>query len=95
MSLYKKAPSLYLDEIKEWLALYHDQPISTTALHNHLRVLGLTCKITRKVAAERDDAARAAWLYDINTNYMANQVVFLDESSKDGRTLVRKYGRAP
>jgi transposase len=93
--LISETPSLYLDEIREWLAIYYDQPISITALHNHLNVLGLTRKVTRKIAAERDDAARAAWFYDISANYSADQLVFLDESSKDGRTLVRKYGCAP
>jgi transposase len=29
-----ESPSLLLDEIGEWLAIYHDQPISTTALHD-------------------------------------------------------------
>ena len=34
--LLQKDSSLLLDEIVEWLALYHDQPISTTALHDNL-----------------------------------------------------------
>ena len=29
--LIRESPSLFLDEVAEWLALYHDQPISTTA----------------------------------------------------------------
>ena len=40
-----ESPSLFLDEVTEWLALYHDQPISTTALHDNLWDLGLTYKI--------------------------------------------------
>jgi len=36
--------SLLLDEIGEWLAIYHDQPISTIALHDNLKDLGLTYK---------------------------------------------------
>ena len=31
--LLREDPTLLLDEIKEWLALYHDQPASATALH--------------------------------------------------------------
>ena len=34
--LLQEDSSLLLDEIVEWLALYHDQPISTTALHDNL-----------------------------------------------------------
>jgi transposase len=92
--LIRETPTLFLDEIGEWLALYHDQPISTTALHDNLRELGLTHKILRKAAAERDDQARAEWLIHITSNYTARQMVVLDESSKDGRTILRKYGRA-
>jgi hypothetical protein len=92
--LIRGTPTLFLDEIGEWLALYHDQPISTTALHDNLRELGLTYKILRKAAAERDDQARAEWLIHITSNYTARQMVVLDESSKDGRTIFRKYGRA-
>ena len=31
-----------VDVITEWLALYHDQPISTTALYMNLQDLALT-----------------------------------------------------
>jgi hypothetical protein len=45
--------------------------------------------------AERDDQLRAEWMYDFLATYSAEQMVVLDESSKDSRTLIRKYGRAP
>jgi hypothetical protein len=80
--LIHEAPSLFLDEIAEWLAIYHEQPISSTALHDNLHDLELTYKRLRKVAAERDDAYRAAWMYEITSNYTADQIVLLDESSK-------------
>ncbi|KIL62456.1 hypothetical protein M378DRAFT_38929, partial [Amanita muscaria Koide BX008] len=70
----RENPALFLDEVGEWLALYHDQLISTTAFHDHLRELGLTHKILRKAAAERDDAARAEWLIHITSNYTAHQM---------------------
>jgi transposase len=93
--LIAESPSLYLDKIGEWLALYHDQPIPTSTLHDNLKELGLMHKIVWKAAAERDDAARAAWLHDTLSNFTAEQMVFLDESSKDSRTIFCKYGRAP
>lgn len=33
-------------------------------------------------------------MYDILNTYTAEQMVILDESSKDNRTMIRKYGRA-
>jgi len=92
--LITENPSLLLDEIGEWLAIYHDQPISTAALHDNLKDLGLTYKRLKRIAAERDDGYRAEWLHNITANYTANQLVFLDESSKDDRTILRRYGRA-
>ena len=92
--LIQENPELYLVEIRQWLALYHEVQISTTALHDNLRELGLTRKIMRRAAAERDHELRANWMYDILSTYTAEQMVILDESSKDGRTLIRKYGRA-
>ena len=85
---------MYLDEIREWLALYHDCSISVTALHDNLRDLGFTRKVMHRAAAERDDQARQQWLQHVLDTYTADQLVVLDESSKDGRTLIRKYGRA-
>ena len=89
-----ESPSLLLDEIGEWLAIYHDQPISTTALYDNLKDLGLTYKRLKRVAAERDDEYRADWLHNMTSNYTADQLVFLDESSKDDRVILRRYGWA-
>jgi transposase len=47
-----KSPSLLLDKIGEWLAIYHDQPISTTALNDNLKDHGLTYKRLKRIAAE-------------------------------------------
>jgi hypothetical protein len=88
----QETPFLFLDKIGEWLAIYHIQPISTTALHNNLRELGLTYKVMHRVAAEQDDEAQSAWLYDILANYTPDQMVILDELSKDGCMQLRKYG---
>ena len=44
--------SLMLDKIGEWLAVYHDQPISTTALHNNLKDLRLIYKFLYRIAME-------------------------------------------
>ena len=86
---------LYLDEIAEWLLLYHNLPISISALSNNLRNLGLSRKLMQRNAAERDHELRAAWMYDVLATFTAEQFVVLNESSKDGRTLYRRYGRAP
>ena len=55
--LLTDAPFVYLDEIQEWLALYHDCSISVMALHDNLRDLGFTCKVMHHATAECDDQA--------------------------------------
>lgn len=94
-ALIAESPTLFLDEIGEWLAVYHDLPISTSALHQNLKDLGLTVKQMRRYAAERDEEERQQWWADFKAHFTADQIICLDESSKDGRTLYRKYGRAP
>jgi transposase len=91
--LISETPSLFLDEIGEWLALYHDIPISTTALHNTLRDMGFSYKVLKRTAAQRDEEQRSAWRDEVANNLSREQLVFLDESSKDGRTFYRTYGR--
>ena len=93
--LLAESPELYLNEIAEYLTLYHDLPISITALHGNLTELGLTWKIMQRAALERDNTLRAAWLEDTLLRYTADEMVFLNESSKDGHTIFRKYGRSP
>ena len=76
--MINERPSLFLDKISEWLTLYHDQPISTTALHNNLCDLELTYRLLCRIAAECNDVAHTEWLHEIAANYMADQMVFMD-----------------
>ena len=65
------------------------------ALYLNLRDLVLTHKRLKRVAAERDGAYRTEWILNMTMNYTADQLVFLDESSKDERVVLRRYGHAP
>lgn len=94
-TLIAEAPEMYLDEIQDWLAVVHDVGISISALHEIIRDCGLTYKMLHKAAAERDEEARELWKADMQANWVADQVVVVDEASKDDRTLARLYGRAP
>ena len=87
--------AMFLDELQDWLALEHDVLISTTVLHMNIRNAGLTYKLLRRRAVERDEVAREQWKADVRANFVAAQIVWTDESSKDDRTIYRHYGRAP
>jgi hypothetical protein len=59
--LYETTSDLYLDELIWWLALYHDIVISHSGLQQNLQQAGLTQKLLRKLALERDAALRLKW----------------------------------
>ena len=94
LALIAESPTLYLDEIVDYLSVIHNIHISRTALHNNLQALGLTYKRMQRTASQRDEEAHQAWREDITTNFSCDQLVFTDESSKDGCTLYRRSGRS-
>src|SRR6266542_1688667 len=52
-------------------------------------------KIIQKVVKERSEALRGFYLYNIGINYTSEQLIFIDETAKDERTLTRLYGYSP
>jgi hypothetical protein len=44
---------------------------------------------------ERNEIVRAHYLVTIGEHYNRNQLIFLDESAKDDRSLSRLYGYSP
>jgi len=49
----------------------------------------------QKAALERNELVRAHYLATIGDHYTRNQLIFLDESAKDERSLSRLYGYSP
>jgi transposase len=93
-TLLQEAPEMYLSEIQDWVALAYETHISRTALHMNIRDAGISYKLLRRAAAERDEDLRQEWMEDVNAHFMASQMVFVDETSKDERTIYRHYGRS-
>lgn len=89
------SPELFLDEIQDWIAVSHDALLSKTALHCLIRDAGVTHKMLRKAASERDEEARDVFKTFIREHLTADMVVTADETSKDDRTIFRRFGRAP
>ena len=90
----ERAPELYLDEIQDWIALTMQTAISRSALAELIRDAGFSYKMLHKAAAERDEAERVEFR-DWAHNYVtADMVVTADESSKNDRTIFRRWGRS-
>lgn len=66
--------------------------VSVPTLWRSLRFCGITRKKIQKAAKERNDMLRGFYLYNIGMNYTSEQLIFVDESAKDERTLTRLYG---
>lgn len=92
--LLDESPSLYLDEIADYLAVMHEHQVNIATLARSLKDISYERKVMRTFAAQRDDQYRHNWLHWVITEFKAWHLVFVDESSKDGRTLARRYGRA-
>jgi len=86
--------TLYLDEIVEWLALVHDQPMPCSTLQCTLSSMNLTYKQLQRMEAEHDEVARANWRGTMRRHYTAEQMVFTDESNIGDRNFSHKRGRA-
>jgi len=93
-TLLEDAPEMYLSEIQDWVALAHEVHISKSALHDNIRDAGISFKLLRRAAAERDEDFREEWKQEANAHFMASQMVFVDKTSKDERTVYQHYGRS-
>ena len=94
-TMLDESPELFLDEIQDWVAVSHDIGLSKSALHYLIRDAGLTYKLLHKAASERDEEAREAFRTFMREHLVAEQVVTADETSKDDRTIFRRWGRSP
>lgn len=90
-----RQPDLYLDELHLAISVEHDAVFSMKTLARYLDQLGLTRKRLHREAAQRDEEERAEWQRMYQKGIIARQIVTVDESSKNERTLLRTHGRAP
>jgi hypothetical protein len=80
-----------------WLGVQHNIAISVSALHETLKIAGLTRKILHKVAIGRDEDLRQQWRdMQASEDFLphGSQFICLDETSKNELTYARKHGRA-
>ena len=93
-SMVSDAPEMYLDEIQDWIAVTCELGLAISTIHQLIRDAGITYKVLRRAASERDEEARREWMDFVTQNLVASMVITVDESSKDGCTIFRRRGRA-
>ena len=90
----ERSSTLYLRQLRRRLYFRSGMEISISTVHRTLKRRGITLKKVEKVASERDPLKVADYIRRIS-RYTQEQLVFVDECSKDDRTCFRQYGRGP
>ena len=88
-------PDMYLDEIQTWVAISHDIGIAKSSLSKLIEDVGFSYKYLHKAATERDEDEREEFREWARKTLVPEMIVAIDESSKDDRTLYRRWGRSP
>ncbi|GES97782.1 homeodomain-like protein [Rhizophagus clarus] len=81
----------YLDEYIEEMQARTGKRVSVSTLWRSLAYCGITRKKLHKAALERNELLRGVFIASIG-HYRIDQLVFMDESSKDERTSTCFYG---
>lgn len=91
----KAEPDIYMEELAQWCLERFGRSIAVQSLYTRLRRAGITRKRLRREAIEKDHDVCAVFARRQQRELPAQMCVWTDESSKDGRTIWRKYGWAP
>ena len=93
--LLRTNPTMYLDEVQDWLLNEWDIEASVPTIHRCVKRLDLTRKKNERINPDSDPALRALWLSKIASQYSAKQLVVVDESAASERTRDRRWGWSP
>ncbi|CAB5377316.1 unnamed protein product [Rhizophagus irregularis] len=74
---------LYLGEIVQEMEVQSGKHVSIPTLWRSLAYCGITRKKLHKIAKERNELLRSAFMARIGIQYQCEQLIFLDESAKD------------
>ena len=88
-------PNMYLDEIQTWVAISHDIEISKGSLSKLIEDIGFSYKYLHKATKEWDEVQREDFREWAQETLVPEMIVTTDKSSKDDRTLYRRWGRSP
>ncbi|KIJ52296.1 hypothetical protein M422DRAFT_89347, partial [Sphaerobolus stellatus SS14] len=90
----ERANDVYLDELQEMLKQRCGKKVSVSTIWRAFSQAGFTMKKITKVACEHCAQKQAEYVQCIGSNYLSEQLVFVDESSFNQRTTYRGYGWA-
>ena len=91
--LIHQNPDYFLDELLSLLKTNRFISVHFATIHNELLRAGVSRKRLQRIALERDEERRACFISRI-AQYSPEELGFIDEVSKDERTIARSYGRS-
>ena len=94
VELLMHAPTDYLDEIQHWILMNHNIWVSESTVCCTIKCKDFTWKVTQRVASQCNEGKCLQYYINIAA-FSEDQLVYVDESTVNERTLLRKYGFAP
>ncbi|KAJ7605201.1 hypothetical protein FB45DRAFT_879735 [Roridomyces roridus] len=91
--LVRENPDWFLDELLDLLANNRFISVHFTTIHRELERAGMSTKILKEIAEERSELTRLDYCREIS-QYPADYLGFMDETSKNDKTPGRRRGRA-
>ena len=93
LRLMRANPDTFLDEFLHLLKTNRFISVHYTTIHRALEHSGISRKKLSRITSERDEDARAEFMLRM-ARYSPEELAFIDETSKDERTVSRRYGRS-
>lgn len=93
LQLVRLRPDWFLDELLELLKTNRYISVHYVTIHRELQRAGVSYKKLKRIASERKEEARNAYIAHI-AQYEPEEIGFLDETSKNEKTAARGYGRS-
>jgi transposase len=93
LQLIRQNPDYFLDELLRMLRNNRFISVHYTTIHEELTRAGVSRKRLQRIARERNEALRADFIARM-AQFYPEELGFIDEVSKDERTVGRRYGRS-
>jgi transposase len=93
LRLIRHRPDWFLDELLDLLATNRFISVHFTTIFRALERAGASRKKLKRIAKERNEILQADFVARM-AQYEPDELGFLDETSKDERTIARRYGRS-
>jgi transposase len=93
LRLVRQNPDYFLNELLRLLKTNRFISVHYTTIHQELSRAGVSCKRLQRIALERNEPLRAQFIARM-AQFDPDELGFIDEVSKDERTVGRRYGRS-